>query len=79
MTPDEQLENWVNGVSLHNQERNECCPDFSCCQSHYKASAEERQLFKSRPELRDNMLMGFLAGAFYGHKIHIAGSTGGEA
>lgn len=29
MTPDEQLEQWCKGVSLHNHERDECCPDSS--------------------------------------------------
>lgn len=31
MTRFEQLENWVQGKSLHNDEAEECCPDFSCC------------------------------------------------
>lgn len=81
MTPDEQLEQWVAGNSIHNTERDECCPDFSCCQSHYKASEEERRLFRDRPELRDSMLMGFLGAALagYGEKVHVAGSIQGSA
>jgi hypothetical protein len=22
---------WIDGNSLHNQQDDECCPDFSCC------------------------------------------------
>jgi hypothetical protein len=79
MTCDEQLNEWVNGNSIHNTERNECCPDFSCCQKHYKATDEERRLFRDRPELRDQMLMNFLGAAIagYGKDIYIAGLTEG--
>ena len=27
-----QLEEWVRGNPMHNPIRDECCPDFSCCQ-----------------------------------------------
>ena len=79
MTTDEQLNEWVNGNSIHNYDRNECCPDFSCCQKHYKATKEEREIFRDRLELREKMLMGFLAGAIANEKIHIAGSIEGNA
>lgn len=81
MTSDEQLEQWVIGNSIHNAERNECCPDFSCCQKHYKATPEERALFRDRPELRDKMLMGFLGAALSGagKDVHVAGSIEGFA
>lgn len=26
-----QLKHWVKGTPLHNTIRDECCPDFSCC------------------------------------------------
>ena len=82
MTSDEQLNEWVNGNSIHNHERDECCPDFSCCQSHYKANESERTLFRDRPELRHEMLMGFLSAALNVRadaNIHVAGSVRGEA
>ena len=83
MTSDEQLDEWVKGNSIHNDDREECCPDFSCCQTHFKATLEERILFRDRPELRDNMLMNFLGAAMAGYdpdkKVHIAGSTEGSA
>lgn len=31
MTFGKQLELWVAGESVHNDARDECCPDFSCC------------------------------------------------
>jgi len=31
MTPSDQLKHWLSGDSRHNTERDECCPDFSCC------------------------------------------------
>ena len=81
MTSDEQLAEWVKGINIHNHDRDECCPDFSCCQSHYKASEQERLLFVNRPDLRDQLLMGFLGGALgnMGDKVHIAGSSEGTA
>ncbi len=79
MDTDEQLNKWVVGESIHNKEQDECCPDFSCCQSHYKASKEERKLFRDRPELRDQMLMGFLGAALADENIYVAGSIEGNA
>lgn len=82
MTSDEQLNEWVNGNSIHNHERDECCPDFSCCQSHYMASEAEKALFRDRPDLRHEMLMGFLSAAINARvdaSIHVAGSVRGEA
>jgi hypothetical protein len=79
MTCDEQLEQWCVGNSVHNHERDECCPDFSCCNPAAAAPMEERILFRDRPELRDAMLMGFLGRALAGAPVHIVGSIGGEA
>lgn len=31
MTVEEQLRLWVEGTPVHDKERNQCCPDFSCC------------------------------------------------
>jgi len=80
VTPEKQMDEWVNGNSIHNDERDECCPDFSCCQNHYKASEEERKLFRDRPEIREQMLMGFLGAAIVGRgaNVHIAGSIEGS-
>lgn len=81
MTSDEQLEQWVNGVSVHNNERDECCPDFSCCNPNSAAPIEQRILFRDRPELRDKMLIGFLGAALanYEKNVYISGSIQGVA
>lgn len=39
-----QLECWVNGLSLHNPIRDECCPDFSCCMGD-RMNKKTRELF----------------------------------
>jgi len=71
---DFQLKEWVKGNSIHNDIDDECCPDFSCCDSKLLASENERKLFKSlkeRSKIEDEkgkqcyetmmgMLMGFL-------------------
>jgi hypothetical protein len=55
------LEQWVAGNPVHDNERNECCPDFSCCKPHLLASEEERKEFiSSTPARRASMLMIFL-------------------
>jgi len=45
MDCDEQLKLWLEGKPVHNYERDECCPDFSCCNPHLLASEEERKEF----------------------------------
>lgn len=75
MKPEEQLEKWVNGEAIHNTERDECCPDFSCCTGKMvERSVRERfaKAYRENDEPTVNsMLMMFLSGAF--PKAHIAG------
>ena len=77
MTSEDQLMQWVAGVSIHNQERGECCPDFSCCQPQLLATQDERNLFVSRPDVRDSMLMMFLNRALskLKAKVYVAGDA----
>lgn len=78
MTCEEQLDEWVKGNSIHNETRDECCPDFSCCQPHLLASIEERIAFKNASEsVRSQMLMMFLGAAFQSKKVYFSGD--GEA
>lgn len=68
MTPLEQLDLWVNDKSIHNSEREECCPDFSCCQTQFKAEAKVRKAFRkafieNNKEVINAFLMGFLGNA----------------
>ena len=38
-----QLKYWVDGISLHNPIREECCPDFSCCGSDIMPSSMRQE------------------------------------
>ena len=62
MTPKEQLELWVEGNSIHNKDnRDECCPDFSCCKPELKANRKIREAFaNANGHDRGHMLMMFL-------------------
>ena len=88
MTSDEQLALWAKGESIHNTDRNECCPDFSCCQPELLASQEIRDKFKTAHEAGDDkttwaMLGMFLSAAITlaapGKKVYIAGEEAGNA
>ena len=61
MTSEEQLDRWVAGESVHNDERDECCPDFPCCKVELLAPREEREKFRGASEdVRAAMLTVFL-------------------
>lgn len=85
MTYDEQLQKWLAGQSVHMGERpdGQCCPDFSCCQPQLLAPEAERRVFVERPEVRDQLCMGFLGRALAemgkADEVHIAGSIEGMA
>jgi len=87
MTVDEQTAAWVEGRSIHNTARDECCPDFSCCQPELLASPEVRRAFQLADErTRHRMLGGFLNAAISAHftkqdrreNVYIAGVPEGE-
>lgn len=42
---DIQLDLWIKGVSIHDQEAGGCVPDFSCCHPSLLAIFEERVAF----------------------------------
>ncbi len=50
VSTDEQLERWVAGEPVHNDEKDECCPDFSCCNPKLLATQEEREKFRGASE-----------------------------
>lgn len=61
MKAEEQLDLWVEGKSVHNDERDECCPDFSCCGPPI-VDKKTRLKFKAANEKeRYEMLCEFLA------------------
>ena len=79
MTVAEQLALWVKGESVHNPTRDECCPDFSCCQPELLADLETRRAFAAGgPTMRNHLLGGFLnkliALRLPQKKVYIAGA-----
>lgn len=78
MKPIEQIRLWVDGESVHNDETDECCPDFSCCKPENIASVEERKAFLQATldgdeSKRMGMLGMFLSKALSDKKVHIVG------
>lgn len=74
MKCDEQLEKWVAGNSVHNDDRDECCPDVSCCQPDLLAEESIRRKFQEAKEpIRTEMLMMFLGKLLEDKNVHIAG------
>lgn len=64
MTADEQLDLWLAGQSVHNDERDECCPDFSCCSPDNAWPMEKREEFARKYRAGEDimpMLMSALA------------------
>lgn len=62
-----QLDQWVDGNSLHDDSKSdggECCPDFSCCRPELLVSRETRETFRdATDEERAVFLMSFLQAA----------------
>lgn len=78
MTTDDQLKLWVQGNSVHNDTRDECCPDFSCCCPDLQADQETRIRFRDHPKERSGLLMKFLVRMLEergqpGQKIYVTG------
>ena len=75
---DAQLSEWLKGNPVHNDEQDECCPDFSCCQPELLADQKTRQAFADADEeLRMTMLGMFLGAAIAAMeadpKVYLAG------
>ena len=81
MSAQEQLDLWVNGTSVHNNDAGiiggECCPDFSCCNPAMKWSDQKRLEFAAADEsTRHKMLMGSIVALVDYHeyrKVRIIG------
>lgn len=68
MTHKEQLDLWVQGDSRHNNETDECCPDFSCCKPDSLVDVDTRKRFRDaflagHDDIVNGMLMHFLSEA----------------
>ena len=73
-----QLELWVKGESVHNDDRGECCPDFSCCNKEVDTPLAVKEIFfnayhTDNEKVCHRLLMEFLSNALSGESVHIAG------
>ena len=81
MTPDEQLDEWLKGNPIHNDDRDECCPDFSCCRGIMAPDATRKCFAKAfkdgDDETVNQMLLMFLGGLLdhenTGEEVYLAG------
>ena len=69
MLPIDQLRRWVKGESVHNEDRDECCPDFSCCNPDSAAPQFERDAFLKAYEESDEESWNAMLGIFLGRGI----------
>lgn len=73
-----QLDDWVVGRPWHNKEFDECCPDFSCCDSPIAPFSVrlrfKRACVEGDEETKTEMLMMFM-GSVLGDTTYIAGSV----
>lgn len=79
-----QLKKWVEGTSLHNPVRDECCPDFSCCNGNIMP-VEAREKFAEAYANDDESTMWSILGMGLAGlasdndiNIHVAGEDGTE-
>jgi len=63
MTSDEQLAEWLKGNSIHNDTRDECCPDFSCCTPKLLADEDMRKAFVAADDDARISMLGMFLGA----------------
>ena len=77
MTPEEQLDRWLAGDSQCPNDRDECCPDFSCCVDGIDTPVKVKQRFIDNPEARDSICMMFLGQLIAARRkedeVHVAG------
>jgi hypothetical protein len=84
ITIEKQLEEWVKGNPIHNTDRDECCPDFSCCQEKiadkYVRERFAKAFYENDEHTKMEMLGMFLGSIMGGKDIYIAGlDQGGTA
>ncbi len=75
----EQLEQWLLGKPIHNKKRDECCPDFSCCNGNISPKPVRERFCKAIKDddekTKMEMLGMFLGKAMQGHgaNVYVAG------
>ena len=64
MKLEEQLKMWRVGISMHNLETDECCPDFSCCKPWCKASDDDRRKYCAAYAAGETAVVNTMLGQF---------------
>jgi hypothetical protein len=82
-SPDAQLAQWAEGVSICPNTRDECCPDFSCCRPKLQWPEEKRRKFMAASQgEREKMMMGALgalvADSAPGARAHVTRGVPGD-
>lgn len=80
---DAQLTEWVAGNPIHNTLRDECCPDFSCCEPELMWPEETRKEFEVAGEDKRSQMLSMALGAALAHAgkrdaVHVVGMDGGD-
>lgn len=70
-----QLKQWVIGNSVHNKEKDECVPDFSCCNDKMNTSKETKERFCRAVELCDERTKNEILGIFLAQAIQTIGKN----
>lgn len=80
-----QVKEWVKGNPLHNTIRDECCPDFSCCNGGNIMPKEVREKFMDAYKNNDEKLMWDIMGTGLGMlllntdiKVYVAGQEASD-
>jgi len=64
-----QLALWVEGRSLHDHDRDECVPDYSCCRPELAVPKEVRELYLKAHVDMDHVTLNRLTREFLGRML----------
>jgi hypothetical protein len=64
-----QLAHWVEGRSLHDHERNEHVPDYSCCRPELAVPKEVRELYLQAHIAGDHKTLNRMTYRFLGRML----------
>lgn len=70
----EQLNQWLDGISIHNRKTDECVPDFSCCEESINTPKSVKKAFIEAFNLNDDSHIQFLY-SFLGDMIKREGKN----
>lgn len=68
-----QLQEWVRGNPIHNEQDNECCPDFSCCIPELLQVEDERKRFAIAVANADESIQIGMLATYLGYALSYKG------